>query len=325
MDGKLPLQWRKLGKVFGPEMGPAWMKSHAQVPTPLHDEAAGIIRVYFSSRPENGVSLTSYVDLDAADPLRVLYVHQQPLLELGLPGSFDEHGIMPSCAVRHGALVYLYYSGWSRATTVPYTNSTGLAISTDGGCTFRRAGTGPILGKSLGDPYSATSPFVLHDGTGWRMWYCSGTGWPMVDGKYEHVYDIKEALSDDGIFWRPSGKISLEANETEQALTRPWVTRVGDDWLMHYCQRQAGDFRDGKGAYRIAAARSRQLDEWQRIGADGPSSGMAHASDWDGLAQAYPGVVRVGSRLLMFYNGNGFGASGFGVAVAEIAPETRTA
>lgn len=54
MDGKLPLQWRKLGKVFGPEMGPAWMKSHAQVPTPLHDEATGIIRVYFSSRPEIG-------------------------------------------------------------------------------------------------------------------------------------------------------------------------------------------------------------------------------------------------------------------------------
>ena len=29
---------------------------------------------------------------------------------------------------------------------------------------------------------------------------------------------------------------------------------------------------------------------------------------------AYPNIVRVGERLLMFYNGNGFGQSGFGVA-----------
>lgn len=311
------LRWRRLGKVFGPEMGPAWMQSHAQVPTPLLDEAAGIIRVYFSARPQAGVSLCSYVELDAADPLRVLYVHQTPVLELGQPGTFDEHGIMPSCAVRHGELVYLYYSGWSRAASVPYTNSTGLAISEDGGRTFRRAGEGPILGKSLGDPYSATSPFVMRDEGAWRMWYCSGTGWPMLDGKYEHVYDIKEASSDDGIFWRPSGKVALSATATEQALTRPWVTRLGEHWHLNYCHRRESDFRDGAGAYRIAAA-SGGPDQWERRGADGPSALPHDADDWDAKAQAYPAVLQVGTRLLMFYNGNGFGAGGFGVAVAEL-------
>jgi hypothetical protein len=29
---------------------------------------------------------------------------------------------------------------------------------------------------------------------------------------------------------------------------------------------------------------------------------------------AYPYVVKVDDRVLMFYNGNGFGAAGFGVA-----------
>ncbi|WP_219135514.1 hypothetical protein [Janthinobacterium sp. UMAB-60] len=321
MPSQSGLHWHKLGKVFGPEMGPSWMKTHAQVPTPLLDEAAGLIRVYFSSRPENGVSMMSYVDLDANDPLRILDINQSQLLALGKPGSFDEHGIMPSCAVRHANLVYLYYSGWSRATTVPYTNSTGLAISEDGGRTFRRAGDGPVLAKSLGDPYSATSPFVMqHDGA-WRMWYCSGTDWPLVDGKYEHVYDIKEAHSDDGIFWRPSGKVSLPATANEQALTRPWVVQLGANWHLYYCHRNASDFRDGAGAYRIAAATSADLKDWRQLGADGPGSGDFAAQSepqWDARAQAYPALLRVGSRLLMFYNGNGFGAGGFGVAYAEL-------
>jgi len=32
----------------------------------------------------------------------------------------------------------------------------------------------------------------------------------------------------------------------------------------------------------------------------------------------YPSVVQVGKRLVMFYNGSGFGRGGFGVATAEL-------
>lgn len=312
------LQWRALGRVFGPEEGAPWMISHAQVPTPLLDEAAGIIRVYFASRPRDGCSLTGFVDLDANDPTKVRCVHPTPLLELGKPGTFDEHGVMPSCAVRHGGLVYLYYSGWSRATTVPYTNSTGLAISEDGGITFRRVSDGPILAKSLIDPYSATSPFVmLHQGV-WRMWYCSGTDWLDVDGKYEHVYDLKEASSTDGVHWVPSGRVSLSVKDSEQALTRPWVFRAHNEWQLWYCQRQAQDFRDGVGAYRIAHARSSDdLQSWRRAG-EPQLPPPAAVNPWDRIARAYPSLLQVGSRILLFYNGDGFGRRGFGLASAEL-------
>ena len=92
------------------------MKTHAQVPTPLVGE--GFIRVYFSSRPERSLSLTTFVDLDADDPAKILRVNPTPILELGKPGTFDEHGIMPSCAIKSGGTVFLYYSGWSRAVSV---------------------------------------------------------------------------------------------------------------------------------------------------------------------------------------------------------------
>src|SRR5688572_2499175 len=118
MTGTCQAEWVKKGLVFSPKNEGGWMKSHAQVPTPLVCD--NFVRVYFSSRPEPTVSLTSFVDLDISDPTKVLRICEKPILPLGKPGTFDEHGIMPSCAVRHGDAVYLYYSGWSRSTSVPY-------------------------------------------------------------------------------------------------------------------------------------------------------------------------------------------------------------
>jgi len=89
--------WQKQGLIFSPNDQGGWMKTHAQVPTPLVCE--DFIRVYFSSRPEPKVSLTTFVDLDLDDPKKILRLNSTPILELGKPGTFDEHGIMPSCAL----------------------------------------------------------------------------------------------------------------------------------------------------------------------------------------------------------------------------------
>lgn len=304
------MKWHKHGLIFAPTGG--WMKSHAQVPTPLACEGQ-VLRVYFSSRPERSLSLTSFVDLDAGDPSRILRVNPSPILEPGKPGTFDEHGVMPSCAVRDGSRVFLYYSGWSRGVSVPYTNSTGLAISEDGGETFKKIGEGPVLGKSLHDPYSATSPVVLRDGgDDWHMWYCSGTGWLEIGGKLEHTYDIKHARSRDGIRWTPDGAPSVEQRTQYEALTRPYVLKRGDGYHMWFCYRGSHSFRDGEDAYRIGYARSDDLEHWRR---DDERAGIVPSeAGWDSKMVAYPAVVEVGGRALMFYNGNGFGAEGFGYA-----------
>ncbi len=286
------------------------MKSHAQVPTPLVREE--FIRVYFSSRPESNLSLTTFVDLDIEDPGKILRLNPTPILELGKPGTFDEHGIMPSCAVRNGSKVYLYYSGWSRGASVPYTNSTGLAVSDDGGQTFKKISNGPILAKSTHDPFSATSPFVLKEEDAWHMWYCSGTGWLKIAGKYEHTYDIRYATSSDGIVWTPSAEPVIAQRTENEAITRPWVVRSGDAYDMWFCYRGSHSFRDGEEAYRIGYAHSTDLRQWcredERAGIDTSESG------WDSRMIAYAAVVTVNGRTLMFYNGNGFGVDGFGYA-----------
>ena len=307
------MEWRKLGLVFAPQNAGGWMKTHAQVPTPLLCE--GYIRVYFASRPEPNLSLTSFVDLDADDPTRILRVNSNSIVAPGAPGTFDEHGVMPSCAIRTGNKVFLYYSGWSRSGSVPYTNSTGLAISHDGGETFEKVSEGPVLGKSISDPYSATSPVVLKEENTWHMWYCSGTGWLEIGARYEHTYDIKYACSDNGIDWRPSGRTCIAQRTEEEAITRPFVIKNPDGYHMWFCHRGSRTFRDGPDGYRIGHAHSDDLRRWQRD--DHINYLPPSASGWDSKMVAYPALIRTNGRTFMFYNGNDFGASGFGVAICQ--------
>jgi predicted GH43/DUF377 family glycosyl hydrolase len=130
------MKWKKKGVIFGPDQEEGWMKSHAQVPTVLVKEDR--LRVYFAARPRQTLSLTTYVDIDINDFSRVLYLNPDPILEPGSEGAFDENGIMPSAVVEDDGVVYLYYSGWSRGVGVPYSNYTGLAVSSNGGSTFEK-------------------------------------------------------------------------------------------------------------------------------------------------------------------------------------------
>jgi hypothetical protein len=311
------MRWTKLGSVFAPRQGAGWMRSHAQVPTPLLGD--GFIRVYFSSRPERTLSLLSYVDLSADDPRRILSVCQEPVLPLGDTGSFDEHGIMPSCAVRRGDLVYLYYSGWSRSASVPYINSTGVAVSEDGGASFRKLSAGPILGRDFMNPYSATSPWVTYEAGQWNMWYCSGTGWVRIDHRLEHVYDIRHATSSDGIAWTIDPGSAVTQRDRFEAITRPTVWRHAGDglWQMLFCYRGSHDFRDGAQSYRMGFARSWDGLQWQR---DDAWSGLSPSAEGcDATMVAYPAILIGKGKRYLFYNGNDFGAQGF--CCAELADD----
>lgn len=309
------ISWRKLGCVFTATGQFGWMKSHAQVPTPWRTEHG--LRVYFATRPRPDLSLTTFLDIDLPS-LAIRYVHDRPLLEPGPPGTFDEHGIMPSAAVEgDDGRLYLYYSGWSRSTQVPYVNTTGLAVSDDGGHSFRRVFAGPVLGRGPYEPYSATSPCLLRDdGGGWHMWYCSGTGWHRVAGKYEPVYAIKHAASADGLHWQPDKGPCIPPRHPREASTRPTVIRLNGRWHMWFCCRESEDFRNGAGSYRLGYAWSEDGRTWQR---DDEAAGLPPSPEgWDSRMVAYPSVIETSAGLMMFYNGNGFGASGMGVALGTV-------
>ena len=309
------MRWVKQGLVFVPSGEGGWMNSHAQLPAVF--VRGDVLRIYFSTRPSAGVSLPAYIDVRTDDPSRVLAIHESPMLELGPPGSFDEHGVMPAMVVGRENVILMYYGGWSRlAGKAPYLNSSGVAISRDGGKSFARLFPGPILTRTAREPSSATVSCIVIDADGlWHMWYSTGTHWVQGDDRMDPVYVICQAWSRDGIDWVRDGRPILPPVQADEAQIRPTILYHGDAWHMWFSHRGSTDFRDGKGAYRIGYARSTDLRTWQR---DDRAAGIdVSESGWDSKMLAYPCVVTTLKGVLMFYNGNGFGASGFGWAKLE--------
>ena len=307
--------WKKKGLWFNALEQKSWFKSHAQIPTPLIKD--DVLRVYFAGRPRPDMSMTSYVDFDRNDLSKIVYVHDRPILDLGKRGMFDEHGVMPAHAIDRGnGLILLYYSGWQRAVDILYNNYTGLAVSEDGGDTFKRYFEGPILDRTTHELYSATSPYVMEHEGKWHAWYCSGTNWHEIDGKLEHTYDMKHAISDDGYVWHQPNEVAIKQKNEFEAHCMPAIIKRGDIFYMWYSYRGSKGFRQGTGdAYRLGLAKSKDLKNWERI--DDKAGIELSDSGFDSEMIAYPCIFEMDGKTIMFYNGNSFGKDGFGMAILE--------
>ena len=316
VNGSAVSPWRSRGLLFPRHLAcspPPWLGGYAALPhaVTIDDRTA---RVFFSGRDRARRSHVGSVDCDL-DRLTVLEstLVEDPLLAPGEPGTFDDAGCSMSCIVVTARGWHLFYTGWSLGFSTPFSFAIGLAVSDDSGRTFRRVSVGPTMGRDRVDPYLCASPSVLVEAGIWRMWYVSGTGWDRVGDAWRPRYLIKYAESVDGEQWRRFDRVAVGfLTPSEYALGRPHVVRMGNGYRMWFCAR--GD------VYRIAVADSSDGLDWKRRDDDqatAPASG-----DWDAEMQAYPMVLHdhPRRRWVMFYNGNGYGATGFGAATSEDPP-----
>lgn len=299
------MQWKKLGRVFVPDNHHPWMETHAANPVVEHlDE--DIYRVYFSGRDNNNRSSIGYVDVDINPPFKIIGVAPRPLVVPGERGMFDDSGVSLGCIVNVEGRKFLYYLGWNLGVTVPWRNSIGLAIFNEKSGMYEKFGKAPLLDRCEVDPYTISYPYVMKDGNIYRMWYGSSLGW----GKdwMEMAFVIKYAESHDGIHWNREGHIALNfKSDKESAIARAFVLNEKEKYKMWYSYR--GD------SYRIGYAESTDGVQWTRkdelAGIDVSSEG------WDSESVEYPFIFDHKGRRYMFYNGNGFGKTGFGLAVLE--------
>jgi hypothetical protein len=295
--------WLKQGLVLSAPPPVAWGVSHTALP--VVRAVSGGAELYFSSRDSQGRSHIGRASL-AADLSGRPLVEAEPLLEPGPLGSFDDAGVTTACVVEHHEAVYLYYSGWTRGVTVPFYFYVGCARSTDGGRSFSRVSPAPVMERNEIDPYLTASPWILVEDGLWRMWYVSGTGWELNDGRPRHRYHVKYAESTDGMVWNRSGHVCIDyAGKEEYA--RPCVVRDADRYRMWYCTR--GD------AYRLGYAESDDGLSWERR--DSEAGLQPSAEGWDSEMIAYPAIYDRDGRRHLLYNGNGYGATGVGLALED--------
>ena len=193
--------WNKKGLIFAPKKRFPWLQTNAQNPFP---ETLGndVFRIHFASRDKKNRAHGGYFDFSILNPNTVLNVSAIPTLKPGSLGAFDDCGVMPSSIIDVNGSKFLYYTGWSKAVEVPFLFYIGLAISEDGGETYRRYSKAPIIGRTINDPYMVGAPYTIYENGEFRMWYVSATKWKrLTDESAKHYYTIKQAISDDGINW----------------------------------------------------------------------------------------------------------------------------
>ena len=308
-------KWEKIGLLTDSLPQKSWSKSHMQFPAVLKLEDR--IRVFFTTRPDpepDGKNITyiRYLDIEDIESKKIIGFSDEPVIPLGGKGEFDEFGTMPGDFIRVGSKIYMFYTGWSRLQSVPYNFSIGLAVSEDNGLNFRKYSKGPVLGASVTNPFTVGSGAVIQKENLIHSFYIAGIEWLNINGKLEHTYTIKHAVSNDGISWDLTPGIAIQRKDEFEALAAPTIIEIDSVYHMWFSYRGSYDFRDGKDSYKMGYACSKDLYSWHR---NDDLAGIELSEEgWDSKMICYPYIIKLDAGIFMFYNGNNFGKDSLGIA-----------
>lgn len=220
----------------------------------------------------------------------------------------------------------LYFTGWGRRADGKIPNTTGVAVSNDGGANWRYAKEHPVI--PLDRPYDAEgtgSLWVFHEDGRFRMYYTAiGKYMPRPDGVETGHGDIipqigvAYAESDDGIHWeKPIDHLIVSprafgVSPYEYICSKPCVLKAADGYIMW-----VNTFGT---AYRVHRLFSRDGLSWEwgeRLGENG-ELGTGKPGAFDDHQRSYPTIVNHNGELRCWFTGNGFGGTGMGYAVSTL-------
>ena len=305
------MRWEKLGLVF--KLAESRLANHknAMVPTPFL-LPSGKLRVYMTVCDQANIGRIFYVEFDSVamdgPPSEVM----GPVLDVGTPGSFDEHGVVVAQIMQvSDTELWMYYSGFERLHDQPYRILTGVARSVDGGSSFGRNTCDPILRQSPKESLFRCAPFVLRSAQGYTMWYVAGSSWEVVQGKHVPRYSLYTMHSPDGVTWPDEGLECLKLGPNEHGFGRPWILREGGVLRLFYSIR-----RIDLAAYALGYAESRDGIYWQRM--DHCMGLDTSQGQFDSTAMSYTAIITTDDSLYCLYNGDNFGRDGFAAARSPI-------
>lgn len=300
------MHWNKLGLVFAAANHYDWMVSHATNPVAERINNSDKYRVYFSCRNKEQKSSIGFVVFDIRKPLEILEISSSPVVSPGEAGYFDDAGCTMGSIVQTDEATYLYYLGWNLSVSVPWRNSIGLAVRRRGEQDFQKHPHCPILDRNHIDPLTLSYPWVIKDEKKWHMWYGSHLSWGK--NKDELIHVLKYADSTDGITWNRHNRALLAPELPDSnAYSRPCVIATESSYRMWYSVRGL--------EYRVGYAESADGINW--VEHQEPGGLTVSAEGWDSKSVEYATVFQHEGQTFMLYNGNGYGASGFGIAVLE--------
>lgn len=207
--------------------------------------------------------------------LKVKYKNKKSVMSPGRTGCFDDAGVMPSSIVNGN----LFYTGWNLKSSVPYGHAIGHAFFNENKNKFERIDEFPILDRGRNVPFLANSPFVIED----RMWFSNGSGWDGNFAKY-NIWQAKKINNN----WIVKKHLFGGKNE---AYSRVCFSRFGFLYSKKRKNTCYEIFLHKNGKNKKVIPRST-------------------CDNWDFEMTCYPYFF----KDMVFYNGNGYGKTGVGVA-----------
>jgi uncharacterized repeat protein (TIGR01451 family) len=211
-----------------------------------------------------------------------------PVLDVGVPGSWDDTWIWSPTVILDGSSYQMWYSGEDGSGVYQI----GLATSPDG-ITWTRSVSNPVLSPSQSwEIGRILNPSVILDETTYKMWY---TG---VDGS--GVARIGYATSSDGVVWtkhagNPILDIGVGGTWESEDISAPTVIKIGSTYHLWYTGS------DGSTS-RLGHATSSDGIIWVKDPAN-PILNVGGVGDWDWLNLYSPDVLKIGDVLRMWYSG----------------------
>lgn len=308
LEQNRPFPWRKVKLLYEPTGSDF---SHGSHPCAVHirDDLYVIAFTRRDSRQRSHIFL-SYATV--ANGTMALLGMPKLALGYGEPGYFDCDGVISVCFVEYGGRIYLYYVGWQNLPDSLWICDTGRAVLDADALELRREFPGPVLGRDKSNPlFAAATAFHVSDDK-WKTWYNSGIRWEKTAEGWRHYYGIHYAESSNGVDWNCFPGLCLPfADEYEYAFGRPSVYVRDGTYFMWFAHRATRTIQ----TYRIGFASSQDGRSWQR---NDQLAGIDVSADgWDSEMICYPCVFEHDARMYMLYNGNGYGKTGFGLAVME--------
>lgn len=302
------MAWQKVGLIYASQCVHPKLMSHAANPLPVWLRG-DVYRVFYSGRDSQNRSSVGFVDVDVMRGT-VEYVHDQPMFVHGGSGSFYSHGVSIGNCYETDGKRYILFMGWQCPDGAHWFGEVGR-LRLDDDWSLHLDGDVPFMALDQTDPVSLSYPWVHRERNGsYRMWYGSTATWDAGNGEMVHV--IQGASSPDGEVWKKTGLAIPFSVGVAQAFSRPTVIANEHGYYMWFSYRPGNNT-----TYRIGYATSADGSDWtlrlDETGIDVSTSG------WDSEMIEYPYVFEHQGRRLMLYNGNGYGKSGFGLAVDDSA------
>ena len=216
-----------------------------------------------------------------------LEYENNPVLKYGLPGDYDEKNLL-DCAPVVGANndVYFYY----KAVKYDGSHSMAGAKSTDGGFTFQKFDSNPLLDRGINDVIYHDQKYYLYFGQ---------TTNNKLETNLKITSDPESVADADMIKVLPAG--GGPDNFDSKSVHGTRIFKLQNKWYMIYQGSDTFiDFPD-----RFHAAYSDDLIHWTKVDNDFPLMTRGSLGDWDQGGIWYGEVFEYKDSLYMLYEGWG--------------------